>query len=91
GVLSYGQRPTVAKVGVPAVLEVHLFEYSGDLYGEEVDVYFHAWIREEAIFNSLEALGERIRRDCDEARVLLRSKNTKDCLYIHALNVHSAR
>jgi riboflavin kinase/FMN adenylyltransferase len=52
-------------------LEPHFFDFSGDLYGQTVEVEFHAFIRPEAKFDSLEALTTQIAQDCDRARALL--------------------
>ena len=53
------------------LLEPHFFDFSGDLYGQEIEVAFHHFLRAEASFESLQALTEQIERDCDEARRLL--------------------
>jgi riboflavin kinase / FMN adenylyltransferase len=69
GVASLGTRPTIG--GVEALLEAHLFDYSGDLYGREIEVEFVAKLREERCFETLEALVAQMRRDADEAREIL--------------------
>jgi riboflavin kinase/FMN adenylyltransferase len=69
GVASLGTRPTVA--GVHTLLEAHLFDFSGDLYGREIEVEFVAKLRDEAYFPTLDALVEQIRRDAAEARHIL--------------------
>ena len=53
------------------LLEPHFFDFSGDLYGQEVEVAFHHFIRPEAKFASLDELVAQIGRDCDRARELL--------------------
>ena len=53
------------------LLEPHFFDFSGDLYGQEIEVAFHHFIRPEAKFESLEALTAQIAQDCDQARALL--------------------
>jgi riboflavin kinase/FMN adenylyltransferase len=53
------------------LLEPHFFDFSGDLYGQEIEVAFHHFLRGEAKFDSLEALIEQMDRDCAEARRLL--------------------
>ena len=53
------------------LLEPHFFDFSGDLYGQEVEVAFHHFIRPEAKFTSLDELVAQIGRDCDRARELL--------------------
>ena len=69
GVASLGTRPTVA--GVHTLLEAHLFDFSGDLYGREIEVEFVAKLRDEEYFPTLDALVEQIRRDAAEARHIL--------------------
>ena len=53
------------------LLEPHFFDFSSDLYGQEIEVAFHHFLRGEAKFASLEELTAQIGRDCDAARVLL--------------------
>jgi len=69
GVASLGTRPTVA--GVEALLEVHLFDFCGDLYGREIEVEFVAKLRDEIWFVTLEALTAQVRRDAADARRIL--------------------
>lgn len=67
GVASVGVRPTV-KAGAPPLLEVHLFGYSGGLYGRHLQVNFLAKLREEQKFEDLDALREAIARDVARAK-----------------------
>ena len=53
------------------LLEPHFFDFEGDLYGQLIDVAFHAFLRAEAKFDSMDALMAQIAADCDEARRLL--------------------
>jgi riboflavin kinase/FMN adenylyltransferase len=69
GVASFGRRPTFDN-GAP-LLEVHLFDFVGDLYGQDVQVEFVGWIRGEERFESAEALVARMDIDAREARVML--------------------
>ncbi|KAA2235111.1 bifunctional riboflavin kinase/FAD synthetase [Salinarimonas soli] len=69
GVASFGRRPTFDH-GAP-LLETHLFDFAGDLYGHTVRVELVAWIRGEERFDSAEALVERMNRDSEEARAHL--------------------
>lgn len=71
GVANLGVRPTVAH-NAPPVLEVHLFDYSGDLYGRRLEIEMHAFIRPETRFDSLAALTRQIAADADAARRLLK-------------------
>ena len=66
GVASIGTRPTVNGVGV--LLEVYVFDFSGDLYGSRLDVELVAKIRDEEKFDSLDALTAQMRSDEAEAR-----------------------
>lgn len=69
GVASLGTRPTVN--GVEPLLEVHLFDFSGDLYGAELEVEFVARLREELRFESVELMVEQMHRDAAAARSAL--------------------
>ncbi|ANK12265.1 bifunctional riboflavin kinase/FAD synthetase [Erythrobacter neustonensis] len=53
------------------LLEPYFFDFKGDLYGQEIEVAFHHFLRGEAKFDSLDALIEQMDRDCAEARRLL--------------------
>jgi len=66
GVANYGKRPTVD--GETLRLEVHLFDFAGDLYGKHLRVAFLDFLRAERRFESLEALKTQIFADCAEAR-----------------------
>lgn len=69
GVASFGVRPQFDH-GAP-LLEVHLFDFEGDLYGQTVEVAFVAFLRDEARFDSVEALIARMREDEAAARAVL--------------------
>ncbi len=66
GVMNIGKRPTVD--GVNTTVEVHLLDWDGNLYGQQLIVYLHHFIRSEQKFPSLVALTEQIQADCDTAR-----------------------
>jgi riboflavin kinase/FMN adenylyltransferase len=70
GVASLGTRPTVG--GVEPLLEVNLFDFSGDLYGRAIEVEFVAKLRDEAKFESLDAMTAQMKRDAAQARAILR-------------------
>jgi riboflavin kinase/FMN adenylyltransferase len=53
------------------LLEPHFFDFAEDLYGQEIDVAFHAFIRPEAKYDGMDALMAQIAVDCDEAKALL--------------------
>jgi riboflavin kinase/FMN adenylyltransferase len=69
GVASLGTRPTVN--GVEPLLEVHVFDFSGDLYGRSIEVEFVAKLRDEVKFDSLDALVVQMKLDDAQARDLL--------------------
>jgi riboflavin kinase/FMN adenylyltransferase len=70
GVASFGRRPMFDTGAV--LLEVFLFDFSGDLYGAALDVAFIAWIRPELNFDSVEDLVRRMDDDSRLARRALR-------------------
>jgi len=74
GVASFGRRPTFDDG--PPLLEVHLFDFSGDLYGASIDVAFLAWIRSELKFTSVAELIRRMDEDCRLARAALARSGT---------------
>jgi riboflavin kinase/FMN adenylyltransferase len=69
GVASFGRRPTFDN-GAP-LLEVFLFDFKDDLYGERLDVAFMAFIRDEEKFDSLDALVKQMDDDSAKARTAL--------------------
>jgi riboflavin kinase/FMN adenylyltransferase len=69
GVASLGVRPTFDPP--QELLEAHLFDFYGDLYGRKIEVALHGFIRDEQKFDSADALVEEMRRDEAEARRLL--------------------
>jgi len=70
GVASLGTRPVVN--GTEPLLEAHVFDYSGNLYGKNLDVDFISRLRDERWFPSLDELVVQMRLDADEARTILR-------------------
>jgi riboflavin kinase/FMN adenylyltransferase len=71
-----GARPTFGE-GEP-VLEAYLLDFSGDLYGKELDAEFIAFLRPDATFATPEALANEMRKDCDHARALLAKVDADD-------------
>jgi len=67
GVANVGIRPTVG--AERALLEVHLFDFNRDIYGEHVQVHFLRKLRDEQKFESLDALIVQIDLDCQQARL----------------------
>ena len=66
GIANVGVRPTIGEG--TALLEVHLFDFNKDIYGENVQVYFLHKVRDEKKFDGLPALVAQIERDCQSAR-----------------------
>lgn len=67
GVASVGTRPTID--GKRKLLEVHLFDFAREIYGEFIEVEFLEKLREEERFPDLDALREQIRLDVNEAKL----------------------
>lgn len=69
GAANLGVRPSFE----PATewLEPYFFDFEGDLYGQEIEVAFHHFLRPEAKFDSLDALTAQMAADCERARDLL--------------------
>lgn len=70
GVASLGVRPTLDGGGEP-LLEAHLFDFAGDLYGRRIEVEFVAKLRDEEKFADLDALRAQMDRDAAQAREIL--------------------
>jgi riboflavin kinase/FMN adenylyltransferase len=70
GVASLGVRPTVNQVSEP-LLEVHLFDFDGDLYGQRMSVEFVGKLRDEQKFDGLDPLKAQMDHDAHMARELL--------------------
>lgn len=68
GVGNLGYRPTVDGEELRRTLEVHLFDWNGDLYGQDLEVRFVEFLRPERKFDGLEALKEQIAEDAAAAR-----------------------
>lgn len=66
GIANVGVRPTIGEGNT--LLEVHLFDFNKDIYGENVQVYFLHKVRDEKKFDGLPALVAQIERDCQSAR-----------------------
>ncbi|MFS8036257.1 bifunctional riboflavin kinase/FAD synthetase [Xanthobacter sp. AM11] len=69
GVANYGRRPTFDNGR--ALLEVHVFDFSGDLYGATLEVEFHAYLRPELKFDGIDALVAQMHADARQARAVL--------------------
>jgi len=69
GVASMGTRPTVG--GTRPLLEAHVLDFAGDLYGREIEVQFVSRLREERRFHTVAAMVEQMHRDAADARAVL--------------------
>ena len=69
GVASFGRRPMFDTGAV--LLEIFLFDFSGDLYGADMDVAFIAWLRDETVFASAKDLVRQMEEDSRDARAAL--------------------
>ncbi|MCW8994448.1 MAG: bifunctional riboflavin kinase/FAD synthetase [Psychromonas sp.] len=66
GIANIGQRPTVQ--GIRQQLEVHLFDFNGDLYGRQLEVVLESKLRDEVRFASFSELQVQIEKDIKQAR-----------------------
>lgn len=71
GVMNLGTRPTVE--GLKQTTEVHLLDWTGDLYGKTLTVELNDFLRPEQKFENLEQLKNQIEKDCNQARSLIHS------------------
>ena len=69
GMLSIGKNPTIEGKGES--IEVYFFDFSSDLYGKEIRLYFIDFIRDEVKFPSLEALKAQLKKDEDSCKWLI--------------------
>ena len=69
--ISLGRRPTFYEQAHASLLEAHLLDFDGDLYGEHVRVRFQVRLRGELKFDSVDALVDQIADDCTRARQVL--------------------
>jgi riboflavin kinase/FMN adenylyltransferase len=71
GVLSIGFNPTVNKIKGNRSVEVHIFDFEGDLYGQAITVIFRFRLRDEKKFDNTEQLADQMKLDKQEAVRLL--------------------
>ena len=74
GAASVGIRPQFEPP--KELLEPYFFDFSGDLYGQKIEVAFHHFLRGEAKFDSLDELTAQMEKDCAEAKRLLSAPQT---------------
>lgn len=80
GITNVGEKPTVD--GSFMGIETHLFDFSGEAYGECVDVFFLSYLRREFKFDSLDALREQIEKDKERAKAYFKDNQDRDWLGI---------
>ncbi|MFD1018230.1 bifunctional riboflavin kinase/FAD synthetase [Thalassobacillus hwangdonensis] len=68
GMANLGYKPTFYDEAEKPSLEVYIFDFNGDIYGEDVKVEWHAFIREEKKFNGIDALIAQLHSDEEEIR-----------------------
>ncbi|MEI6714929.1 MAG: bifunctional riboflavin kinase/FAD synthetase [Verrucomicrobiota bacterium] len=73
GVANLGTRPTIDGEIGEVLLEVHLLDFSGDLYGELLEIEFASFLRAEKRFDSIDSLRAQIKCDAESARTALYS------------------
>lgn len=71
--INIGRRPTFYEHADHSLIEAHLIDFNGDLYGQRARVQFVRRLRGEQRFDGIDALRAQLDRDIDEARSLLRS------------------
>jgi len=71
GVVNIGVRPTLANQTGERLMEIHLFDFEKDIYGEQIEVVFRRYLRAEKKFAGLDELKAQIARDAAEARAFL--------------------
>ncbi len=65
GMLNYGTKPTVNKVGAEPILEVNIFNFDKNIYNKQIKINLIEWIREEHKFSSLTDLKSQIEKDLE--------------------------
>ena len=69
--INLGRRPTFYEHADHSLLEAHLLDFDGDLYGEHARVEFTHFLRSERKFEGIEALVAQLKHDVEHARALL--------------------
>lgn len=69
--INIGRRPTFYEHAEQSLLEAHVIDFDGDLYGEEARVQFECFLRSEQRFDGIDALASQLKQDIDKARTIL--------------------
>jgi riboflavin kinase/FMN adenylyltransferase len=80
GMLNIGIRPTIDLPNRERIVEVNLFDFTGDLYDRPIKVAFLEWLRCEKKFDSLQELKEQIAEDKSEILKILQQYNNRNIL-----------
>jgi len=70
--LSIGTNPTVNRVSQERFVEVHIINFNGDIYGDELKIIFRQRLRDEIRFGNTDELAEQMKRDRDNALTALK-------------------
>ena len=76
GIVNVGHRPTFG--GEQVTIEAHLFDFHGELYGQNLRIAFVEYLRPEKKFNGIEEIKRQINTDCVMARDILNALNAND-------------
>ena len=68
GVVNLGYRPTISSGKSDRVLEIHLLDFKGEIYGRDLELRFVRYLRPEKKFDNVDALVRQIERDVEQAR-----------------------
>lgn len=75
GMLNIGFRPTVNNTGEPPSVEVHIFNFNKEIYGQRVSIHFKERIREEKKFDDVSLLVEQLKKDKEIAQKILKNSD----------------
>jgi riboflavin kinase / FMN adenylyltransferase len=77
GVVNIGFRPTLEQTQGERILEIHLFDFEQEIYGDDIEVSFLQYLRPEKKFESISSLREQIERDAAMARVIYQERTRR--------------
>jgi len=77
GVVNIGVRPTIEKEAGERILELHLFDFDQEIYGQDIEVAFLDYLRAEQKFSGIEELQSQIQRDAVKARQVYDANSQK--------------
>ncbi len=79
GALNFGTRPTFEdNKAIPPILELHLLDFEGSIYDDDIEAYFIEHLRDEWYFATIEELKEQIAKDIENTRDILATKGLSD-------------